>query len=90
MEEGVRTSDGECFFELDLELLRDPIIEAGVDLGLFFRNSGNLEDLILAQDALYSALMVSKYDYIEVKDIDTDVLSLLLEINSKIEKIKNE
>lgn len=70
-------------------ILQSDIIEAGVSLGLYFRNSTDREELVCARTSLYSAFVASRFDYMEVPEAHgvTDILSILSVINKRIEKL---
>lgn len=73
-------------FETESVLQAD-IVEAGVSLGLYFKNSCDKEELFCARNSLYAALIASRFDYLEVPEANnvTDVLSILTTINKRIE-----
>lgn len=63
------------------------IIEAGLALGLYYKNSSNIDEVRLASQALCDAFVVSRFDFIEVEDDCcgvTDILSLLSQANARI------
>ncbi len=68
-------------------VLQTDIIEAGVSLGLYFKNSCDKEELFCARDSLYAARIASRFDYMEVPETGgvTDVLAILTSINKRIE-----
>ena len=68
-------------------VLQADIIEAGVSLGLYFKNSCEKEELFCARDSLYAAWLASRFDYMEIPEAGgvTDVLSILTAINKRIE-----
>lgn len=68
----------------DEYLLRDMIIEAGVELGLYYRGSGDLEELVIAQEALSDAYTVSRYGEVEYGDEYINILETLSEIYETI------
>lgn len=62
------------------------IREAGICLGLYYRFSNSIEEIIYANECLYSAWLASKFDYTVIDDggKKTDVLSLMNELSNKI------
>ena len=70
-------------------VLQADIIEAGVSLGLYFRNSTDKEELFCARASLYNAWIASRFDFMEVSGVGgvTDVLSILSTINERIEAL---
>ncbi len=62
------------------------IIEAGLALGLYYKNSSNLDEVKLASQALYYAFLTSRFDHIEINDEGgiTDIVSLLSQTNDRI------
>ena len=65
------------------------IIEAGIDLGLYYMNSSDVKEVKLARDSLYSAWLASKCDYIEVEVSNSvvDIVNLLRIVNERVEFI---
>lgn len=66
--------------------LLDDIVEAGIELGLYYWNSNKKEDLYCARDALYGAWIANKLDFmeVEVSGEKTDVISILTMVLDRI------
>lgn len=67
-----------------LELaLRDPIIEAGLSLGLYYMTSTDIEEAKFASQCLDGAWIASGRDYISPEDLDgkTDIIGLMQKQN---------
>ncbi len=72
---------------LEMMVLQDDIIEAGVSLGLYFMNCTEKEDLICARNSLYNSWIASRFAYLEVTTSEglIDVLSILTKIQQRME-----
>lgn len=66
-------------------VLQMDIIEAGISLGLYFKNSTDKDELFCARDSLGKAYTASRFDHLEIPGMQ-DVVSILLEINNRIEQ----
>ena len=76
--------------DMDLATLTEDIIEAGISLGLYYRNSCHKDELLLARHGLLAALDASKWDYMVHKESDgstTDILSILTKVLSRLEEL---
>ena len=80
-EEGELTNDNFDF--MNAYQFYPMIIEAGIALGVYFKNSSSIEEVKLACRAFYCAYLTSRFDYIEIDDEGgkTDILSLLSQAN---------
>lgn len=66
--------------------LRDPIIEAGLSLGLYYMTSTDIKEAQFALQCLYGAWIASGRDYISPEELDgkTDILGLMQRQNEWI------
>lgn len=88
-EDGDHSIDFLLFTE-EYSNLRDCIIEAGIALGLYYCKSNHLDELYIARDSLYSALLSSRYDWLQT-DVDGDlyeVNTIFYDVLRKIERLE--
>ena len=83
-EEG--TSSVNCFDFIECYQYYPMIIEAGLALGLYYKNSSNIDEVKLAAKAFYYAFLTSRFDHIEMDDDGsiTDIVTLLSQTNDRI------
>jgi len=83
-EEGELTNDNFDF--INAYQFYPKIIEAGIALGLYFKNSSSINEVRLSCRAFYYAYLTSRFDYIEIDDEGgtTDILSLLSQAKERL------